>query len=130
MARRDLSRSLELAVCILCTIALMAIAFGHRTPVLAAQAYTPAEIALYTLPDGTLPDLCLTGHDDSGKDHGQAPRCEACRIAGDILVPEPADIIGARIAFAASFDLPVAIEGAYRKLFPPNASPRGPPAIA
>jgi hypothetical protein len=130
MARRDLSWSLQWAVCVLCTIALMAIGFGHRTPALAVPAYTPAEIALYTLPDGTLPDLCLTRHDDGGKDHSQAPVCEACRIAGDTLLPAPADITGARIAFTTVFYLPVSVEDTYRKLFPPNATPRGPPAVA
>jgi hypothetical protein len=129
MERRDLCGSLQWAVRVVCAIALMAIGFGHRVPVLAAPAYAPAEIALYTLPDGTLSELCLTGHEDSGKGHAQAPTCDACRIAGDCLVPTPADVTGARIAFVPAFDLRVSIEGAYRKLFPPNASPRGPPAI-
>lgn len=115
----------------LCAIALLSVGFAHKTPVI-ESAIPLSEISAYTLPDGTLPVLCLPGHDENGKHHSPdfGNGCEACRITASIVVPAPADSIGQAIVVAAEIQLPIRREAFYRQLFPPNTSPRGPPAGA
>lgn len=116
-----------IALRLFCAALVVALGFAHRP--MAAPA-VPMEMAAYMLPDGTLPILCLPEHqhDPSGKDMG--PRCEACRISAAILLPAaPCDAIAVapaseRTAFAGT------PERFHRLHFPPNALPRGPPAIA
>ncbi len=114
---------------ILCALALLCVGFAHKVPVVDA-ALSTSEIASYTLPDGTLPELCLPGQgdDDKHSDHDLRTGCEACRIAASIVVPTPADSIGQAVVVGAEVLLPMRREAFYRQLFPPNATPRGPPA--
>lgn len=114
---------------IICAIALLCVGFAHKTPVI-ESAIPPVELAAYTLPDGTIPVLCLPSQDDSGKHHGhdRGPVCEACRITASIVLPAPADSIGQAIVVGAEIKRPIRHEAFHRQLFPPNASPRGPPA--
>ena len=55
------ARRLRLALHILCAVALLVFGFAHRP----AATQTNAVLTLYTLPDGTVPSLCVTG----GFDH-------------------------------------------------------------
>jgi len=75
---------------VLCAVALLSVGFGHRVPVLPVHdAYALA----YVLPDGTVPSLCLTV-DEDGKTRGvqhDANLCDACLIAGAVLLPHPGD---------------------------------------
>ncbi|MDZ7874047.1 MAG: hypothetical protein U5N27_13435 [Rhizobium sp.] len=114
---------------IICAIALLCVGFAHKTPVI-ESAIPLSELASYTLPDGTIPILCLPSQDDSGKHHSndRGTGCEACRLSASIILPAPADSIGQAIVVGAEIQLPVRHEAFYRQLFPPNASPRGPPA--
>jgi hypothetical protein len=114
---------------ILCALALLFVGLSHKPPALAAPTLTPAEIAAYTLPDGTLPVLCLPSEDGAGKNHSHdfGNGCEACRLASAILLPAPPAIGGLAIAREADRFVPVRYEAFYRQLFPPNASPRAPP---
>ena len=114
---------------ILCALALFAVGFAHKAPVL-AQQLSPAELAAYTLPDGTIPDLCLPGADIEGKGKGHIAGndCEACRISASTILPLPADSTGVPIRVASKAILPVRFEALYRQLFPPNTSPRAPPS--
>jgi hypothetical protein len=114
---------------IICAIALLCVGFAHKTPVI-EPAIPLFELASYTLPDGTVPVLCLPSQDDSGTHHSHdgGTGCEACRITASIFLPAPADSIGQAIVVAAEIQRPIRHEAFHRQLFPPNASPRGPPA--
>ena len=115
---------------VLCTLALLFVGFAHKPPVVGQQAISATELAHYVLPDGTMPDLCLSsGH---GKDsHGgndEGFGCEACRLSSSVLLPVPQ--LGAGEPILAGVDRHVAFrtEAHYRQLFPPNTAPRGPPS--
>ncbi|MBW9054804.1 hypothetical protein [Rhizobium mesosinicum] len=126
-----LDRIEQWLVRILCTIALVFVGLAHQGPAVAEDALSPAALAQYVLPDGTLPTLCVTVVDDSGKEHGKIAHlnpCEACRISAAVMLPQPADVTGARIGFTVAVELPPRVETFHRQLFPPNTGPRAPPA--
>ncbi len=54
----------RLAVRMLCALALVFVAFAHK-PITTASA-DQIDLAAYTLPDGTVPVLCLPGSGDQG----------------------------------------------------------------
>jgi hypothetical protein len=114
---------------ILCALALLFVGLSHKPPALSAATLTPAEIAAYTLPDGTLPVLCLPSEDGASKNHSHdfGNGCEACRLASAILLPEPPAVGGVTVSREADRYVPVRDEAFYRQLFPPNTSPRAPP---
>ena len=114
---------------ILCAIALLCVGFAHK-PVVVEAALAPSEIAAYTLPDGTLPVLCLPGDDGDGKtkSHDPGTGCEVCRLASSMVVPQPCDTIVLALCTAIEALLPIRHEAFHRQLFPPNTYPRGPPA--
>ena len=125
------NKSGQWAVRIICALALMFVSFGHQTPVLAGDGSSTAELAQYVLPDGSLPTLCVTVVDSSGKSHGKIAHlhgCEACRISASVMLPAPADVTGARLAFAFASETPRRVETIYRQIYPPNTGPRAPPA--
>lgn len=72
-------------------VALTMIGFAHK-PVMAGSLPASIEYAAYTLPDGTLPVICITvtGDEDmAGAKGGMgAYGCDACRLAASILVPQ------------------------------------------
>ncbi|EKF57206.1 hypothetical protein QWE_22741 [Agrobacterium albertimagni AOL15] len=71
---------------IFCAIVFLSVGFGHRAP--AALANDIQSVA-YMLPDGSFADLCTA---DAGQKHASpVADCEACRLAGAILLPEPSD---------------------------------------
>jgi hypothetical protein len=74
----------------LCALSLLLVAFAHKPLVIPAAAYGGVEIADYVLPDGTLPDLCLTGEADDTH-HSASNHCEACRIVSSVDLPFPFD---------------------------------------
>lgn len=111
----------------LCVVALLAVGFSHRAPVLAAAPLSAAEIAALTLPDGTLPELCMPGSSEDGKTQIGFSHCEACLISASVLLPMPTDITGERLPATVAVLLPPRVEAFYRQLFPPNAAPRAPP---
>ncbi|MCZ4092795.1 hypothetical protein [Sinorhizobium psoraleae] len=82
----------RIAVRVLAAFALVFLSFAHK-PAL-SKAPNPAVAADYLLPDGTFADICFgtEGIDhDTGQDKssGIAPICEACRLAGSVLLPAP-----------------------------------------
>jgi hypothetical protein len=126
-----LDRIEQWLVRILCTIALVFVGLVHQVPAAAEDALSPAALAHYVRPAGTLPTLCVTVVDDHGKEHGKIAHlnpCEACRIGASVVLPQPADITGARIGFTFKVELPRRVEAFHRQLFPPNTGPRAPPA--
>lgn len=118
----------------LCALALLLVGFAHQPPEFAradfARGMSPAEIAQYTLPDGTLPVLCHeTEHGaDKHQSHDDYTGCEVCRLVAAMLVPTPADTIGAPIRRVAERLAPAPDEPGQRRLLVPNTSPRGPPS--
>lgn len=71
-------RGLTAVVLGLYALAMLTLGFAHHgAPARAADAF----LAAYTLPDGSVPDLCLTqpGAPGDTDDHAAAP-CEACRL--------------------------------------------------
>ena len=114
---------------ILCAVALLSVGFAHR-PVMAANAPSAAELAQYVLPDGTLPDLCLDGMVDGKAKHAMPGKCEACRIGSAMLVPAPADLSGAMLAFRRVAALPLVEEALHSRRERPGAPPRAPPVLS
>ena len=117
------------AVRILCAIALVSVGFAHQVP--AAAPSGPADYSAYALPDGSLPTLCVTVTDETGKsqhgaDHNHG--CEACRISATAMLPSPADLSGAPLGYAVAEAVPLRAAVFHRDPFPPNTGPRAPPA--
>ncbi len=118
-----------IAVRLIAVFALVFLTFAHKP--LIAKTLTPAEIAAYQLPDGSIAEICfgMNGVDhQSGKGQSMAPVCEACRLSGSILLPVPPT--ESVRAGAGEWQLsPVLAENAtphqHLRLLPPS---RGPPA--
>jgi hypothetical protein len=127
MAERGLSISFDRAIRMICVIALVLLGLAHRPATSPAPQLSPQEIAALTLPDGTLPELCLPSEDGKSKPHAGTSTCEACRIAATALLPTPSDDVGTRLPLIAAVALPQPAEAHYRQLFPPASHPRAPP---
>lgn len=113
----------------LCALSLILVAFAHRPLARtdAASGYANVELAAFVLPDGTLPDICLTGEGDTG--HSAASYCEACRIVSSVDLPCPlGGYVVTRWFADAELTVPQGAKLAYPALRP-GASPRGPPAF-
>lgn len=127
---KRLSFAEQCMVRIICAIALLFVGLAHRPPVIDGRTIPLSEIAHYTLPDGTLPDLCLSAEGDHGKHHGQATPtgCEACRLSAAIDLPVPLDVVGLPVAWqtAPATQQLDAVIALVRVL--PSSSPRGPPS--
>lgn len=100
------------------------IGFAHR-PVINPTAASNIDLAAYTLPDGSIPVICLA--DDGKRDHTSLQGCPDCTIANSIIVPERAEI-GAISIIEINFNL-----GPHRQFALSNtiqlagAPPTGPP---
>lgn len=112
---------------ILCAVVLLFVGFAHQ-PASAPQPST-FELAQYVLPDGTLPDLCLDGIVDGKAKHVSPLKCEACRIGSAMLMPVPADLDGAVLAFRFVAALPLLEEALHSRRERPGAPPRAPPVL-
>ncbi|MCF1436039.1 hypothetical protein B7W85_15635 [Allorhizobium ampelinum] len=124
----------QMAVHVWCMIAVVAIGFAHKAPQAFATPQIPTEFAAYTLPDGSLPVLCISSQtsfapEDHGKAHGHLSQsgCEACRIGASILLPMPADTIGVTARASLETASPPVQEPVIARIFPPNSAPRAPP---
>lgn len=120
---------MQQAMRMFCALAVLLLGFAHQAPAVAA-ALSPAERAQFTLPDGSLPDLCLPGagnDDGSGKQISHSHFCGACRVFWDLL-PAPADTAHAVVRKSETVPPPAQPVASARSQLPPNASPRGPPA--
>lgn len=127
-------RGLAWGVRLICALALIMVGFAHKPPVSDHPVFNLAELAAYTLPDGTVPTLCITVTDDNHSDHHQhdghlAKGCEACRIAAATLLPIPPDDADASIVRRfTDVDGPAYVQPPLRRLLPPNRGPRAPPS--
>ncbi len=109
---------------ITCALALLLVAFAHR-PV--AFAAVPFDVSAYTLPDGTIPDLCVPGNSGSGEVHPTG--CEFCRLAVAIILPEPSPEFW-RVLAAGERIAPLASAPAIPPLAAFLHPVRGPPTIS
>ena len=113
---------------ILCAVALLFVGFAHRPA--SAHEPTALELAQYVLPDGTMADLCLNDRVDGKARHVAPEKCEACRIGAAVLMPEPADLDGAVLAFRRVAALPLIEEALRSRRDRPGAPPRAPPFLS
>jgi len=112
----------------LCALSLLLVAFAHKPLIssAAASAYTGVDVAEFILPDGTLPDLCLSDEEDGH--HSASNHCEACRILASADLPAPVDVFIVNLLHpAAGLKWPRDDRFA-RSFLRPGASPRGPPS--
>lgn len=119
---------------LICALALIMVGFAHKAPILDHPVFNLAQLAAYTLPDGTVPTLCITVQDDSHTDHPDqdahpAKECEACRIASATLMPTPPDTGVAIVRSFVIVDPAPHYQVTQRRLLPPNQGPRAPPSI-
>jgi hypothetical protein len=119
----------RLAVRMLCALALVFVAFAHQ-PISASPA-SDIDLAAYTLPDGSVPVLCLDNKVDQGSHksawHGNG--CEACRLSASIILPVPPMASGLKIAPVQSLAIKQEAVRIARSLFPPSAPPQAPPLV-
>lgn len=71
------------ALRLFCAMVFLSLGFAHQTPAAIAAS---TQSSVYSLPDGTYADLCIA---DKGQAHDRKADCEACRLAGTALLPEP-----------------------------------------
>jgi hypothetical protein len=119
----------RLAVRILCALALVFVAFAHQ-PVSASPA-SAIDLAAYTLPDGSVPVLCLDGEVDQGahKSSWHGNGCEACRLSVSVILPVPLTASSLKIEPVQSLAVKREAIRIARSLFPPSAPPQAPPLV-
>jgi hypothetical protein len=123
------NRSLRAFLAGLCVIVAAAVGYAHHAPAAAQELSTTLEF--FQLPDGSLPDLCLSTHGKQDGTHERGdkfPSCDACRLTqqpglgaiatAEFILPE----LNTIWAFPQRFD-----RFATAAFARPNA--RGPPAF-
>lgn len=105
---------------------LVMVGLSHQPPLGVGDMVT-LDVAAYVLPDGTLPELCVTTDDGEVPHYGAATICEACLIAPSAMLPTPVDVVGRRIVIALDMTVPSLSDKGYRRLFSANTAPRAPP---
>ncbi|WP_371348116.1 hypothetical protein [Ancylobacter sp. IITR112] len=115
---------------LLCALLLVLALSVPRPPVVAA-AEAGIDLSQYTLPDGTLPDLCLSPTDADGASHAPAhhPGCDACRLQGAPAVPGPAAELFARAEYRRVMQSPVPEDSEAGPVPLYRISSRAPPAL-
>ncbi|PSH67646.1 hypothetical protein CU102_17320 [Phyllobacterium brassicacearum] len=124
---RKICNDWRLAVRMLCALALVFVAFAHK-PITTAYA-DPIDLAAYTLPDGTVPVLCLPrgGDQDQHKSAWHGTGCEACRLSASFILPVPPVASGPKVQPAKSLAIQREAILIAHSLYPPSAPPRAPP---
>ncbi len=117
---------LALTLRIICAVALVSIVFAENAQ--AGNRNLPAaELAQYILPDGTLPELCVTLDDGSG--NGKIVRLGSDTLGAhhhDVLLP-PAPAGGPYVVQNAERAFPPRRINIPIALHPPGCGPRAPP---
>ena len=126
---RNIRNDWRLAVRMLCALALVFVAFAHQ-PISASPA-SDIDLAAYTLPDGSVPVLCLDNKVDQGSHksawHGNG--CEACRLSASVILPVPPMASGLKDE-PSSIAYDKARSGPDRaQPLPPSAPPQAPPLV-
>lgn len=114
---------------ILCAFALVCLSFAHR-PVAFDAFAQKQDFAAYVLPDGKLPVICITVQDgdDTKQESGKTNGCEACRLAAAANVPARIVLPEPTLRPVRQAIIVVRPTLFTRKILPPNAVPRAPPA--
>lgn len=116
------AKRLGLALRILCAVSLLVFGFAHRS-----AASDATEVALYTLPDGSVPSICLASDTDHNHPlYGGA--CEACRLAAAILLPTPCGDATPPLLREVATLGPAVAPPEVRRPLQHHAAPRAPPA--
>jgi len=117
---------------LLCALAVVFVGFGAQPAISNSDQLTPAELAQYRLPDGTLPIFCITYRDADGKAHGEVhiPGCYLCQTAPAALLPAAPVFDYGHLPFVfARLAAPLSV-AFHRRLYPPNSGPRAPPLLS
>lgn len=107
-------------------LAMATLGFAHK-PV-ATIAPSAIELAAYALPDGTLPDLCLTGHDQSNGG-AIAAHCDACALSSAPGLVAPVQDFR-RVCVPTRVVLRTDEAGQFAPALQRGPTSRGPPASA
>ncbi|KPF41488.1 hypothetical protein IP76_21105 [Rhizobium sp. AAP43] len=111
---------------IILALLLVMVGLSHQPPPGVGDMAT-LDAAAYVLPDGTLPELCVSTDDGEVPHHDAATICEACLIASSAMLPTPVDVVGRRMVVALDMSVPSLSDKGYHRLFAPNTAPRAPP---
>ncbi|WP_346894255.1 hypothetical protein [uncultured Roseibium sp.] len=117
-------------------LALSLVAYAHKPLVFDATAnsVSPAELAAYALPDGSLPVLCLSGSPGGSSDGAVGATCDACLITSSPgLLVAPIDSVGCPSTDDAGPEFPLSsqtLSNAPERLQAPRAPPVSLKAIA
>ncbi|THV25349.1 hypothetical protein [Peteryoungia ipomoeae] len=79
-------KTAQMILRLFCAMVFLSVGFAHRTP---AAIASESQSSAYVLPDGTFAGLCA-----AHLDHEQskpANDCQACRLAGSVILPPPSD---------------------------------------
>jgi hypothetical protein len=114
---------------VLLIAAVVLSAFAHR-PLL--DEPQPLELAQYVLPDGTLPDLCLTQERDGDpRHHHHHAFCDFCVIAGASAPAQPVAVaLSQPLQFVLAVIKPQMTAPPVATIDLATASLRGPPAVS
>lgn len=113
-----------------CALALVSLAL-HLPAEAGARQLSSAEIAAYTLPDGSLPALCVTVDDGTGQGKIVKLGIETLALHKHAaLLPSPDSAGGLRLADAGARLALAEAPRLRHLLYPPGAGPRAPPHIA
>ncbi|WP_457582585.1 hypothetical protein [Ensifer canadensis] len=119
---------MDLAVRIFCALVFAVFALV-QLPAGAAMRAAP-DMAAYVLPDGSLPDLCVTGHDDpDGKGGTKAHGCQSCCLASPLLLPTPQAFHAKTASVFLALSSPAAGLLLARQVLLAGSGPRAPPAF-
>ncbi len=113
-----------------CAFALILVAFAHQPAAVSGipDART-ADRATYTLPDGSLPQLCISRLGESRETGSVLGPCEFCRIVGAVLLPPPA-CVPEPVVRSVAVDLTAAHDDRpFATGHRPDAPLRGPPPV-
>lgn len=120
---------MDLAVRIFCALVFVVSALV-QLPAGAAMSAAP-EMAAYVLPDGSLPDLCLSGHDDpDGKGGTKVHRCQSCCLAAPVVLPTPQAFHAKPSSVFLAVSLPAVELLPARPVLLAGSGPRAPPRLA
>ena len=118
-------RNLNLLAAAAFLLAAVLNAYAFR---IGSVSQVPADLSAYALPDGTLPELCLSGEGGDNGGHDRSKHCDFCRIIAMPGLPGgPSDTLGVP-AFATSvaYAAPSSALPVQRSVRAPRA--RSPPA--
>ncbi|NOV15197.1 hypothetical protein E5S70_03685 [Ensifer adhaerens] len=120
---------MDAAVRIFCALVFIVSALV-QLPAGAAMRAAP-DMAAYVLPDGSLPDLCLAGHDDpDGKGGTKAHACQSCCLAAPVLLPTPQAFHAKTAPTFLALSSPAAKLLLARPVLLAGSGPRAPPPFS